>query len=352
MSDAYHNTRDREHIDTEREKIIGMIYDMIDMSSLRYKVLAYESELPLLKTAHHYMTPNYNGANCFLIFTKCNKRYCSYIIERKSLSYTFQHVDMSKVRMFRSHIRMGRDIYNGTLLDGIRIPVRPNGERVFIVGDVYYLCGRPMTDQRYDLRLKELSAYMNNNYIYDHTQSNIRLEVSPVWDMNEIQSVINNKLDTIAHNDCMRGIIFYPERIGQKLLFNDSMFNTETIDRNPQKRQPKPQKKPLNKPIKEKEDKRENKENAIAFELRRIDTDIYKLFLREKSTVDGKKVIKKVKIGMASIPDINCSHFCEKLTDKTGSAIVECKYDEDRSAWIPVRESKKEKPSYKTELGS
>jgi hypothetical protein len=316
-----------------KNRLIEMLYNMIDVAKLRYKILEYKSDLPLLKQDRHYVSPNYNGANCFLFFAKFNRNYYSLLIERKTLSYNPSQVDMQRVKMIPVNVRLGYDIYNGTIMDGIRLQNNHQSKATFIIGDVYFLCGKKLMDQKLNHKLMNINAYLANN-LSNSKYDSINLEVSYSRSMAEIVDVINTDFPNMANKDSIRGLIFYPETSGTKLIFNNTSFSGTTSA----------VKKCAKKEVKAKKDE------LYTFEVRMVDTDVYKLYLREKCIENGKKIIKKVKIGLASTPTIDCCHLCKQLTENGARALIDCKYDQDSKTWVPIKKSTMSKPSYVSDI--
>lgn len=319
-----------------KSKLIDMLYNMIDIAKLRYKILEQKSDLPLLKNSRHYISPNYNGANCFLFFTKFNRTYYSLLVERKTLSYNPSQVDIDRVKMMPVNVRLGFDIYNGTIMDGIRLPYTDKYNMTFIIGDVYYLCGKKLMTDSLNHKLMNVKAYLDCNLTKEKTYDNITLEISYSRNMYDIVDVVNTDFSNLPHSEHIRGLIFYPEISGTKLIFNNTAFSGTTSA--------------VKKSVKK--DVKTTKGTIFTFEIRMIETDVYKLYLREKliNETDGKKIIKKVKVGLASTPTIECCHLCKELTADGKRALVDCKYDQKNDTWIPIKKSSKEKPSYVSDI--
>ena len=80
--------------------------------------------------------------------------------------------------------------------------------------------------------------------------------------------------------------------------------------------------------------------------------DVYALNAVEKITDDsGKLVLKRKKIGLAYIPDIKTSRWCNELfKNEVESVLVNCEFDENKNVWKPIQKSKNKKPSFVNEF--
>ena len=78
---------------------------------------------------------------------------------------------------------------------------------------------------------------------------------------------------------------------------------------------------------------------TAVFRMKKTDIiDVYNLYLGTTIKKGDKKLFKYQKIDIAYIPTKECSYFCKDAFSKiyTDSLLVRCKYEKEKSRWIPV----------------
>src|SRR6185503_9966235 len=68
--------------ETNRE-LIKYVYSTIDISQFRYDLLKFDQQLSKFISGVYFVSPNYSGKNCFLVFTKLKSKYYSFLINRR-----------------------------------------------------------------------------------------------------------------------------------------------------------------------------------------------------------------------------------------------------------------------------
>jgi len=203
-----------------RKKVIDVLYKMIHLSNFRYKLLETENDLALLKQTKYYISPNYNGTNCLLYFIKINNEYFSFLIDRSTLKYDIRQVDINKIRIIPISIRLDRDVYNGTIIDGILLYQPVNGQKVFVINDVYYLCGDNLTKDKMKYKMLNMQTYINNNIVEDPVTNDIKLHVSYIKPATDILDFAKSDMYELPFKQHIKGVIFYPEISGTKLILH------------------------------------------------------------------------------------------------------------------------------------
>src|SRR5690606_8011954 len=85
-----------------------------------YTILQSKADLSNnMLSNRYYLSGNYSGNNCFLVFTKHDGRYYSFLVDRKMLAYSYDKIDWSKLRITNVNTMVDQSIYDGTIFDGI-----------------------------------------------------------------------------------------------------------------------------------------------------------------------------------------------------------------------------------------
>jgi hypothetical protein len=380
---------DRRMIQKEIHKeLIKYIYTTIDISKYKFEIFKYDNQLNKLISNKHYVSANYNGKNCFLVFTKLKSKYYSFFVDRRKLSYTFDKIKMEEVFVNHCNADVDLSIYSGTIFDGCLINnnnnINNNGlnkynlqSQEFIITDVYYFKGSDYTEGNLKHKLYEIQMYLDNiggQIKYDKEKVNnkisLDLKVNKLYDVTDIRSLLSD----IDKNNKLRanGICFYPEISGTKLIHlfdNNNMNNNinnitnnannnvnnannnvnnnsgsnETKHRANQKDNITVDSDELNRRVKSLIKKvytsKSDKPIYAILEMKSTKTaDNYKLFAVEEIKVDGVTKLKKCQMDIAYIPDMKCSLWCRKITTETpnGSVFVKCIWREDKKKWEPI----------------
>ena len=139
--------------DILNKQLIGSIFSQQDISNFKYEIIQYESDLSKLLLKKFFTSINFCGTSSLLVFTKLNNKHYCFTVERQTLSYNFNKIDYSKVKIDMRNLRLDYDIYQGTILDGILVKTS-NKDDLFIISDVYTFRGINYTKTRLDDKLK------------------------------------------------------------------------------------------------------------------------------------------------------------------------------------------------------
>jgi len=320
-----------------KQKLIDYIYTTIDLSDLKFKLVEVEDDLPNIKR-DFYVSPNYNGTNCLLVFIKLAHNYYSFLIDRKTLSYNKNQVDINSLKITPVKIRLNFDIYNGTIMDGILLNTNDN-TMSFVINDVYHFRGRTMMNTKMLYKQINLETYLASTTVNDNFMNNIQLHTNKYYNIADTKSLIETEIPNLFKSNEIKGVAFYPETTGLKYIY---LFNNVSYSNT------------------EKEETEQSETNDTVdvingtigtFEIRPTNiVDVYKLFLLVKVKKGTKKVIKTKKIGIASIPTQDCSKMCKKIIGDKKKALVKCKFVKDKNKWIPVEKSSAKRPNYYSEI--
>jgi hypothetical protein len=355
-----------------KKHILDYIYNTIDLSQYKYRLLEMENDLSLLDLKH-FVSANFSGTNCLLVFTSFNnhghQNNMSVLVERKTLSYDRNKVNPDNVVINNVNLKLDDSIYNGTIMDGILHINKRNGKKKFVITDVYYFRGQSLLKDSMNHKIFNISSYIKTNLKY----SDIDISVNVLYELIEILKLQNDMKKIKDIN--FKGFVFYPEKSGTRLIFQDNKIpennngnnftanivkqninnNSNKNNQNIQNNQNN-QNKTLNfdrnnsDSISYIADKKQNivyvakddKPIYATLEIRKTEQpDVYFVLCGEKDMMDGKQIIKIKKLGIAFIPDKETSNKCNKIISNklNGRALFKCVFDNSKNKWIPLEES-------------
>lgn len=390
--DAFKENYQEKYRETNRE-LIKYIYSTLDISQFKFDILRYEQQLSKFVTGTYFVSPNYFGKNCFLVFTKLKTKYYSFMIDRRQLSYTFDKVKLDEVFVIHCNVDVDLAIYDGTILDGVYIK-RGNGNQCqheFVITDVYAFKGTDYTNNKLNHKLFELEMYLDNinsqiRYIKERINAKINLElkINKIHKLTDIKKFLETDIVDAEKSYQIRGLCFYPELSGVKLIYlndNDNTnsnfnststvisnisnlnTNSHTIDNNDNKaiRKEKeiklsdngedgngsddssPQNNLLQKSkniVKRYFISKTNDPIFAILEMQSTKTaDNYKLFALEQEHVKDNRIrLKKCQMDIAYIPNMQKSQWCKDITTASpkGSVFVKCIWRDAKNKWEPM----------------
>lgn len=361
MSNSYksHNNSHNSNQNNDLTKqLVGSIFAKQNISNFKYEVIQYESDLSKLIRQKFFTSINFCGTNSLLVFTKISGKHYCFTVERQTLSYNFSKIDYSKVKIDMRNLKLDIDIYQGTILDGILVK-QSKKEDLFIISDVYQFCGVDYTKSKLDDKLKMVIKYLQENYNQEHIENNMMLSVNKIFPINQTEHVVNNVVPSIK-NLKARGLCFYPEISETKLIFlfnnnNNSNNNEKTPEKQDIKQHIKREvsfktsDKPGDKFEKDKFEKDNddkpkykyvNTSKKIVYAILEVkstsNVDVYKLNAVERVNIDGKKVLKRISMGIAYISGTEQSHKMNKIFAQDKKVLMKCKFLNDKSKWEPI----------------
>lgn len=336
-----------------KNKLVDYIYGMIDISKYKFELLKHEEELEKLLTKIYYISPNYSGTNCLLVFTKIKDKQYSFLLDRHTISYNFQKINYDTVKIDYVTLKINDNIYNGTIFDGTYI--KSYMGNTFVITDVYLFNGKNMEHMTIDNKMKTILSYLNSYYDSNNTENTIELTLNKIYPIKQTKNVIEKIIPNLK-TFSIRGVCFYPEISATKLiyLFSNSLkaeskheFKRDTIRHFDNKKEYRPEvvkyfdvdKKHEDSEISEEKTtliyipKKGKSSNDYAFEMKKTEiSDVYILNCLELY----KKRFKRKKICYAYIPTIGRSKWCKELFSDNESVVVKCKFHDDKNKWEPI----------------
>lgn len=358
---ARNDNQSRQNIPTNspHQQLIDYIYSTVDLSRFKYEIIQFESELPKLIKQKYFISPNFFGANTLLVFTKFRDRYYTYTVDRKTLSYNQSKIDIDKVKLdTHTKVRLSESVYAGSIFDGTII--KRGNETTFIITDVYYFEGQDYTKIPIDRKLFTVRKYLESNYNANDRMNNLNLTVNKLYEMTEVDNLVKTVIPNTKDFQ-IRGLCFYPDISGVKQIYlfgNDTKDSQQASIQSQMQYQSKPKldqmirhtpsETPVIKPTSVQNDDKHHyrykyinktdKEVIATLEIKGTEAvDVYNLYAVEKTERNGKKVLRRVKMGIAFVPGISRSAWCREILEKSGgnSVLVKCKFDNDKSKWEP-----------------
>lgn len=411
-----------------KRQLINHIYTTVDLSTLKYKMLEYENDLILLTKQKYYVSANFAGSNCLLIFMRTNGNYYSYLVDRKTLSYNASQISLEAVKVYPVNIRLDGDIYDGSIFDGILIQHNNNTKaKTFIITDVYTFRGKNTLNEKIQYKLANIVVYLEK--FIKETNPNFTLTINNLYDITKIHELLEITKKMKSH--IIKGLSFYPELSETKLIYmfdndvrnvvtnrqpmqnvhklpiniNDiaissinnlnntnntnsinnignvtnsihninslnginsmssinsipNMNNTNNIHNEDNTNSSQNENIKLDKV--DKTTKQLNIQKKVSyryickssdpvyatFELKKTENaDVYKLYLVENITRDGKTILKTKNMGIAYVPSIECSTKCRDAFNEVGlggpnnRVLMKCRYVDTLGKWEPVQKN-------------
>ena len=199
-----------------KQQLVNYVYSCLELSNYKYKILEYEHDLPLLLKQKYFVSSNFLGSSCLLIFTKIHDKYYSYLIDRRTLSYNHYQVNIENVKISSVTLRLDESIYKGSIFDGILIQNPKTKERTFVITDIYTFRGKNMSIDKIQYKIINIVSYMKANYT-DDPINNLKITVNKLYELDNIDDLISD-IPKMT-NFCVKGLTFYPETSGTKLIF-------------------------------------------------------------------------------------------------------------------------------------
>ena len=340
------------------QELIKYIYTTLDISQFKYEILKYEGQLNKFISDVYHVSPNFNGKNCFLIFNKINLRYYSFLVDRKQLSYNYEKVNIDNVFIHHCNVDIDLSLYNGTIFDGIYI--KNGNTHEYIITDIYYFKGTDYTSNKLSHKLFEVKVYLDNigeqitfNQNKIHSRTDISLKVNELCDIKDIRKYIESDIKKYS-NYQTRGICFYPDISGTKLIHlfssdntninrpntqDNNTNNTMSIQRHKNTNDISSQLQRSKRLIKKVFMAKSNDPIYAILEMKATSTvDIYKMNAVEKVVTDGKTKLKKYQMDIAYISSIEKSGWARDIINESsnGSVLVKCIWRDDKHKWEPL----------------
>lgn len=305
-----------------KNKIIDSLFDSLDLTKYRYKILKDMNNMNFLINNPHFVTPNYKGLNYYLLFTEINnKNYCVAIDKRK-LSYHREQIDIKNVFIIRFRINVNKSIYRRSIFDTKLI--RKDYDYIMLIKDCYYLMGDSLLDMDIETKAKHMNNIINNQFGKDCC-NNFKIKINKFYTYDNLTNLIKNIIPN-CELEC-QGLIFYPRFSGITIIYIDRKKEKINIQSNNNI-----QIKSCNL-ISNLEDFLMNRIYSYEEEGKKK-----KLWLEKTSITDVYNIYEKInsdKLGIAAIPNLKISLFCQKEISNEPVQFL-CIFNKKFKKWIPL----------------
>ena len=132
----------------EKKLIIDYLFDHIPVSRLNYKIIKYEDELPILAENKFFIQPNYVGSINYLVFAKIMDRYYSVLVDKKTLGYSKERINIQKIKIMAIKVRLNKELYNGTIFEGNLVNNKVKNNNFFVINDVLYFNSLKLVNEK------------------------------------------------------------------------------------------------------------------------------------------------------------------------------------------------------------
>ena len=352
-----------------KSHIIDFLYNKIEVNEHKYTIIKNIGDVYDLKNKKFYASINSCGINSFIVFTKKDNNYYSFMVDRRSSSYNRQSLKKEAVRLTEINIGVDLKIYDGTILDGVIIDTESNivssksdkekPKIQFMVTDVFVLAGKSLITTDYKKKMFMVSNMFDQLVESKNKTNNIDLYISRPFELNQTQSLFRDYIQPNLKKYNIKGVTFYPQYSGAKIIYvfdkqdekykNELLNGDALIETNPEN----------NLLLLDPSDS--DKKRIFKFELMDLEclddivlnlemkktniSDVYKLFGIFYCTdpLTNKEQYIKKRIGIAYIPTYTLSLKCKSYFLNTDVLIMSCKFNTNKNKWIPIDEAEVQK---------
>jgi hypothetical protein len=355
MNNFKFNVRPNETIEnvdlTIKTAIINFIYDKIDLGDYKFSIIKNTADIFDLKNNKYYVTANYGGMTFLLVFIKIKDLYYSYLVDRRTLSFSKHKLNIHAVKMIKVVLTCDYLLYDGSIFDCCIIdPLYDNKKQVIIL-DTFYLCGKNFLTSNYLKKMLFVNQYLKDN-LEVNDRNNIIIHIAPTFELSQINLLFTDYIKENFKNLNIKGIGFYPNVSRNKLIYvfnkDDAIYKDKLLENKNYLKNSNTETKKENNKI---DDENTELDKCISFELADIENtediilnfeiaktsiiDVYKLYgIFEE---DGNYYKKK--IGIAYIPSYEISVKLRLLFEYDDKMIVSCKFNTMKKKWIPIEKA-------------
>ena len=369
FSNQFNNLRDENSDDeydvdlNQKSHVIDFLYNKIEINEHKYTIIKNIGDVYDLKNKKFYVSLNSCGINSFIVFTKKDNNYYSFMIDRRSISYNRQSLKKSNVRLTEISLSVDLKIYDGTILDGVLIDSdssiissksdKSKPKMQFMVTDVFMLAGKSLVTMDYKKKMFAVANMFENLVEPKNKTNDIDLYLSRPYELNQIQSLFKDYIQPNIKKYNIKGISFYPQFSSSKIIYvfdkqdekykNDLLIGDAVIEvdqeNNLQLLDPSDKKRIFKFELMDPEC---IDDIVLNLEMRKTNiSDVYKLYgiFHCISTKNSEEQYIKKKIGIAYIPTYTLSLKCKSYFLNNDIIIMSCIFNTNKKKWVPLDEA-------------
>lgn len=272
-----------------KKKIITYLENNVDKFKLNNNVVCIEQDLLEIKNNDYITLANIVGDDYIFIATKLNEIFYVVLIEKKTLK-NFENINYNDLNIISIRVRLKVDVYSGTIFDG-RV-VNLGGCSGFIINKVFKINGKDINSMSEGYKLAD--HFVKESYIVDSNMNCILFKLNRMYELNEIDKLINEKIENSKFK--FSSLDFVSSDLSKTFRY---YYNNQDYD------------------IK-----------VATMYGKKLSTDVIELFSKDEN--------KKMKrIGIAHIPNIHISRYCNQHISETKLSTIKCNLDYRFKKWIP-----------------
>lgn len=308
--------------------IINYLFDNLNLSDYRYILLTNVKKLIYLQKNPHYISPNFRGFNYLIIFMILNNKQICVAINRKKLKYQKNNIVIENVDIIKLNINASKSIYKGTIFDGKLLS--KNKKHIYLIQDCYLLMNNKLMNTELSQKLNTLDSILCKQFS-KKTCSNFSLKLNKLYNYDSLEKLIKKIIPKISiESFYIQGLIFFPKYSGINIIFvenkkadlpsaqinNNDLENIQkesiNIIRN------------LSDFLKNRSYSYENNNKKKQLIIKTNIPDVYEVWNNNQ------------KYGIAHIPNMKISHYCQSIFSNSDKAFMNCVYYNQFKKWIPM----------------
>jgi hypothetical protein len=297
--------------------LINFLFDSIELEYFFPKNIETEEDLLHLNNNKHYVIPNLEGEEYFMIIKKFKDVHLCVLLNKKNIKPKKEDINYNDIKVITLKTRIKKKSYNGTIFEGKLLS--NNDKLLYLITNVHKLQGEDKSNLTIIEKYNLLDKYIEENIFMDEKMNNLYIKVSPLYEYDKLKFLVEEKIK--KSNFIINGLIFIPKKNGLRYIFKE--YNDEKSEK-----------------ITENDLLLNNGKEIFAnLVLNKLQTDVYNVYCLDKNT--------KKRIGIAHIPTIECSHYCNDIFEKNQNDLtIKCKFDVRFNKWIPlIKINSKTKPN-------
>ena len=312
---------DAKKFRTIRELVV-MARRVVPWNRINMKFIESKEQLSKFKNANSFRVMwNPHGVRWVMIFAKRGKNYYSYFVERDAIF-------SPRPRVIAFALTSDISLYNGTVIEGTMVTDSSTKSQMFIMQDVYMLCGDKTRQDTWLDRMQRLTQEIDQKIKLDSVANRFEIAIDTGKSIAELRAMYEKGTGHLSWPT--NGILFVPERSSEsRWLFVESERKHNSASA-------------LTAADSESIAPPDGATTAVLEMHKSTLPQVYELWAADKKKGAGSKK----HMGLAGIPTIAVSRFCtatfqaEEKRLKNADVkhvMMHCFYDVERENWVPFQ---------------